>query len=158
MSLQLTVSLACKRLIELATAWPLSGVLATGAFSSLLWVRDPNLFRGHLTPLLLCIIALPIVGGILTPEKPAYSVVVFAVGSYPPLNDVPPIPIALMPFLRTYENLTNGLHQSIWHVVFHDLPLMVAITSLVVVVMSVLFAPLVYLGWAIRRRLGARTS
>ena len=150
MSFQLTVSLACKRLIELATAWPLSGVLATGAFSSLLWVRA-DLFRGHLTLFLLCIIALPIIGGILTPEKPAYSVVVFAVGSYPPLNDVPPIPIALVPFLRTYENLTSGLHQSIWQILFHELPLMVAIASLVAVVMSVLYAPLVYLGWVMRR-------
>ena len=152
------ISLRCKRLIELATVWPLTGVLATGVFSSLLWVRGPDLFRGHLTLLVLCIVALPIIGGLLTPEKPAYSVIVFAVGSYPPLNDVPPIPIAVVPFLRTYENLSSGLHPNIEQVLFHDLPLMVAIASLVAVAMSVLYAPLVFLGWAMRRRRGACTS
>jgi hypothetical protein len=121
-------------------------------------VHGPVLFRGHLTPLLLCLIALPIIGGILTPEKPTYSTLIFGLGSYPPLNDVPPIPVALVPFLRTYENLSYGLYKSIWQVLFFDLPLMVAITSLVAVIMSLFFAPLVFLGWQMRRRFGASAS
>jgi hypothetical protein len=99
-SLQLRSALPFKRLAERDSAWPGDGVLATGAFSSLLWVHGPILFRGHLTPLLLCILALPIIGGMLTPEESAYSALIFGLGSYPPLNDVPPTPIALVPFLR----------------------------------------------------------
>jgi hypothetical protein len=99
-SLQLRSALPIKRLADRDSAWPGDGVLATGAFSSLLWVHGPILFRGHLTPLLLCILALPIIGGMLTPEESAYSALIFGLGSYPPLNDVPPTPIALVPFLR----------------------------------------------------------
>lgn len=155
MSLQLRSPLSFKRLVDRDSAWPGNGVLATGAFSSLLWVHGPVLFRGHLTPLLLCLIALPIIGGILTPEKPVSSTLIFGLGSYPPLNDVPPIPIALVPFLRTYENLRYGLYTSIWQVLVFDLLFMVAIASVVAVVMSLFFAPLVFLGWQIRRRFGS---
>jgi hypothetical protein len=74
--------------------------------------------------------------------------------SFPPLNDVPPVPIALVPVARTYENLAYGLHRSIWRVLFY-LPLMLMFMIMVAVIMSVLFSPLVYAGWEMQRRFGA---
>ena len=115
--------ISVRRLIKLAMSWPIRGVLITGGLSCLVWVRGAYLFGGHIAPILLFIIALPIIGGMLTPEKPGYTVVVFAIGSYLPLNDVPPIPIGLLPFFRTYDVLSSGFYQSAWLVLLLGFPL-----------------------------------
>ena len=90
----------CRKLVEQAFHWRLWGVLFTGASSSLLFEHGGGIFQTHGTLLLRCLVVLPVMGGVLTPEKPAYTVVVFAVGSVPPLNDIPPIPIGLWPLLQ----------------------------------------------------------
>jgi len=108
--------------------------------------------------LLICLIALPIIGGILTPERPAYTVVVFAFGSYPPLNDVPPIPAGLAPFVWAYDVLIRDVYPNKWQILLTGLPVVFVAACAVAAVMSILYAPLVYSGWAIRCRCGSRTS
>jgi hypothetical protein len=142
-------------IIKMLLGWPLWGVLIAGALSSFLWVSGAQLFNGHLTPVLGCIIAVPIIGGILTPERPAYTVVVFAVGSVPPLNDMPPIPIGLWPFFWAFDVLTSDLYPGKWQVLLPGVPGAFAVACSVAAVMCLPYAPLIFLGWAIRRRCGS---
>jgi hypothetical protein len=150
-----TAARAGKRLYGLALAWPLWGVLAAGILSSLLWVRGPDLFGGHRWELLSCLIAAPVAGGMLTPEKPKYTVIVFAVGSYPPLNDIGPIPPSIWPFVSIYQVLIKGEHAGILDLIT-SFPFAFALAALLTALSGLLLAPLVYLGWAIRRWIGLR--
>jgi hypothetical protein len=134
-----------------ARRWPLWGVLLSGALSSLLWVRGPELFKGHPLFLLACVVALPIVGGMSTPEHPFFTVTIFAVGSYPPLNDVPPIPVGLLPFAWAYSVVTSDMYASKWHVLLSGSVGVLAVTGIAMAVMAVLHGPLVYVGWKLRR-------
>lgn len=71
-----------KRIVRRLRRWPLWGVLLTAIGGALLWERGEDLFHGF--PLLIPLVAwvaLPVIGGFVTPEKPAYTVAVFAVGS-----------------------------------------------------------------------------
>jgi hypothetical protein len=129
-------------------------VLLTGLVSSLLWEHGGEVFRGHINTLLLCLFVLPLIGGLLTPEKPAYTAIVFAVGSYPPLDDIGPMPIGLWPFWSIYTVLSGGYHPATWHTAMVELSLMIAIPAVVAAAMSLAYVPLVYIGWTIRRRLG----
>jgi hypothetical protein len=122
------------------------GVLLAGLSSGMLWEHGGDVFGEHLSLLLVCLIALPVIGGFLTPERPEYTVIVFAVGSFPPLPDMGPLPIGLWPFLwvfAEFDPLTPALF-----------PLVVLVTVFAAAVMCAPFLPLVYLGWAIRRRCG----
>ena len=139
------------RVLRTCFNWPCWGVLVTGTLSSLAWVRGPYVFRGHLWPTLAGIIVLPVVGGFLTPEKPAYTVIVFASTSCVPLNDIPPIPVAWWPLLYLCLILARALHPSDWRQLSADLGGL-AEGMVACCAMAVLYAPLVYLGWAIRRR------
>ncbi len=130
-----------------AVKWPLWGVLLTAVASSLLWERGGDIFKEHHIWLPLFLLALPIAGGILIPEKPAYTVVIFALGSFPPLSDMPAIPIGLVPFLWI-QHARGDLHE-----LPHILLVTLLVTAVELTVMSIVFAPLVYLGWFIRCRL-----
>ncbi|MBY0506086.1 MAG: hypothetical protein K2X03_19375 [Bryobacteraceae bacterium] len=129
---------ALEKRLALALQWRLWGVLFSGTLNALLFEHGGEAFRGHLIALVACLIVLPVIGGMLTPEKPAYTVVVFAVGSVPPWTDIPPIPIGLWPFL-----FAEGSRPVSWLI----LP---AITALAVTTMAVIYLPLVYSGWRIR--------
>src|SRR5260370_40512832 len=79
-----------------AADWQLCGVLISGTVSTLLWEHGFSLFS--LTPVLLGLTALPVIGGCLTPEKPPYTIIVFAVGSILPfINDMPAVPMGYWP-------------------------------------------------------------
>jgi hypothetical protein len=123
--------------------WPLWGVLTTGATAPLLVEHGSELFQGHSLLLVLLLLSLPVIGGILTPEKPEFTIVIFAVGSVPPLNDIPPIPIGLWPFLWIRDVLSGRVHITTWYAPF----LMLAGVALSIAMMSFFVAPLVGLGW-----------
>ena len=123
--------------------WPLWGVLLTGLFSALLWEHGGNILSEHLGLLLTCLIALPLIGGVLTPEKPLYTIIVFAAGSFPPLPDANPTPIGLWPFMWALSD-----PKPADAIVFPCVILAAVVTA---AVMSAGFAPLVYLGCSIRR-------
>ena len=129
--------------------WSLWGVLLSGTISSLLFEHGSEIFREHLTTLIVCLMVLPVIGGMLTPERPAYTVLVFAIGSVPPLNDIPPIPIGLWPFFP-FLLAREEFRPIDWHEVITALPSLVAIPAVAVTLMSVVYLPLVYLGWSIR--------
>jgi hypothetical protein len=80
------------------------------------------------------------------------AVVIFAVGSFPPLNDVPLVPIGLYPFIWMRDTLSSDVQRTNWATVLTELPAVLLITVLALAVMSIAFAPLVCLGWFIRRR------
>jgi hypothetical protein len=143
------------KILGLALAWRLWGVLAAGVLSSLLWVRGPDLFRGHPWAFLSCLIAAPIAGGILTPEKPKYTVIVFAVGSYPALNDMGPTPPSIWLFSWIYHVLIKGEHAGVLDVIT-SFWWVFGLAALLTASSGVLMAPLVYLGWAVRRWAGLR--
>jgi hypothetical protein len=75
------------------------GRLLSGITNALLFAHAGDLFAAPSWVFLSFLIALPIIAGALTPQKPAYIVVVFLVGSVPALNDMTPVPIGLWPFL-----------------------------------------------------------
>jgi hypothetical protein len=81
---------------------------------------------------------LPVLAGILTPENPLFTAVVLALGSIPPLNDMPPISIGIWPIE--------------WFAKFHDrrfleFPIVLILTTGTVMVMTIPYAALVAIGW-----------
>jgi hypothetical protein len=127
--------------------WPLWGVLLTGLFSALLWEHGGDvLLNQHLGLLLICLIALPLIGGVSTPEKPHYTVIIFAAGSFPPLPDANSIPIGLWPFLW----VLGGAHRE----GLLGISLVVLVTVVATTVMCAAFTPIVYFGSAVRCRCG----
>ena len=134
--------------------WPLWGVLITGATAPLLVEHGSELFQGHSLLLVLLLLSLPFIGGILTPEKPEFTIVIFAVGTVPPLDDIPPIPIGLWPFLWIRDVLSGRVHITTWYAPF----LMLAGVALSIAMMSFFVAPLVGLGWWVRGKCERRRS
>ena len=134
--------------------WPLWGVLLTGAVSSLLCVRASELLTGRLALLVTLLIALPIIGGALSPEKPAYTVAVFGISSFSLptglLTDIPPIPIGLWPLVWVSHVLHNTHSVRLAERILADLAGALMIFTIAVCLNSLGFAPSVYLGWAIR--------
>jgi hypothetical protein len=130
-----------------AAHWPLWGVLLTGVFSALLWEHGIDLLGR--SPTLVGLALLPVVGGVFTPEKPWYTIVVFAIGSVPPINDVfTPIgswPIGLMLDLVRKRPITLSA--------LVGLPFVLLFAVYAAAIMSVLYAPFVLFGWSLRRSL-----
>ena len=137
-----------------ALRWPLWGVLVSGTASSLLWEHGADLFSGHPAWLLLFLIGLPIIGGILTPDRPTYTIVIFAIGSFPPLSDIPPYPIGLWLLNCIRGVLSRDPYTTAWESLFIQLPIGLGLCTLALAMMSLAFAPLVYLGWCVRRKCG----
>jgi hypothetical protein len=127
------------------------GVLLSGIANALLW-EHPEIFKGHGAPLLFCLIALPVIGGILTPEKPAYTGLIFVVGSVPPWFDIPSIPIGVWPLAFIYGILTQPLHRTNWEEVPAELPLLLGLFAFGLAQMAIFLGPLVFLGWLVRRK------
>ena len=136
------------RLLSLIThlqplKWPLWGVLLTGSASALLW-EHPDRFRGHRFEFLFLLSILPIFGGVLTPDKPEYTCVVFAVGSIPPVGtDIPPFPIGLWLLAWLRAGLGGDVHAFVH-------PFLPTAFAIALAMMSTAFAPMVYLGWFVR--------
>jgi len=92
---------------------------------------------------LACLLALPVIGGALTPREPVNTVLVFLGGSVPALDDMTPVPIGLWPFLY------------IWGVV-HDpsvpflFPMFLAIYAAALLFTFIPSFVLVHLGWCLR--------
>jgi hypothetical protein len=85
----------------------------------------------------------------LTPEKPAYTALVFAMGSVPPFIYVdPPIPIGILIFGLIYGAIKSDPHSVAWL----GLADVLAMTAICLTAMSIAFLPLVYAGWQIKRR------
>jgi hypothetical protein len=96
------------------------------------------------------LIALPVIGGMLTPQRPEYTVVVFATGSVPLfVFHPPPIPIGLWPI---YPLIARDDLPVNWHQWFTTLPYVTAFTLVAFGYMAGIYLPLVFLGWAIRCR------
>lgn len=140
----------CHQLAKRVLRWPLWGVALSGVSSALLWEHRGEILKEHTTLLLFGLLALPLIGGILTPQRPAYTVVVFAVGSFPPLNDIPPVPIGIWPLQWISTALTNDSHSTAWTTVVAHLPFVLAVTALCLAAMSIAFMPLIYVGWRLR--------
>jgi hypothetical protein len=124
-------------------------VFLTGLSSGLLWEHGGEVFRGHLIALLFCLISLPVIGGILTPARPAFTAMVFAVGSFPPVTDITPIPIGLWPFVFVWKTFSPQTGFNVH--MLTEFPFAVAITALAATVMLCAFMPLVCLGQAVAR-------
>jgi hypothetical protein len=136
--------------------WPLWGVLVTALLASLLVVRARELFGDHVVPFLLLWLTLPILGGVLTPEKPAYSVLVFGSTAFSPtlllIYDLPTIPIAMWPFISALDTLRTVHGVSGVLSVLSNMPCIALFLAGLLAVNSLGFLPLVYLGWAARVR------
>ena len=135
--------------INLLLGWPLWGVLLNSTASALLFEHGGEMFIGHSTTLLLWLIGLPIIAGFLTPEKPPYTALVFAVGCVPPLNDMPPVPIGLWPFLWIFRILSHGPRLAAWATASAQLPFELAFPAWGIAMMFIAYPPPVYLGWTI---------
>lgn len=142
------------RAVRRAAHWDLWGVLLCGIASALLWEHGFGRFRAHF--LLPGLVALPVIGGCLTPEKPWYTVIVFAIGSVPIFgSDFRPVPIGYWPigWIRGILAAPSGERCEI----LAALPVaLLLFTAVALTAMSILYAPLVYLGWRIRRLVASR--
>jgi hypothetical protein len=78
--------------------------------------------------------------------------IVFACGSYSPLNDVPPIPVGLFPFPWAYGIVNSDVYASKAHVLLSDSVGVLGVTGIAVAIMAVLHGPLVIFGWRLRPR------
>ncbi len=137
------MSAAVKRIL----AWPLRGVLLCGMANALLCERGGDLFPRSLFPILVCVFALPVIAGFLTPERPLFTVFVFAFSSgIPFVNDMPPIVIGLWPFYWIWTTL-HGRTDPLWLI---ELPVVVVFTAGAIILMSVPYMSLVGAGWAAR--------
>ncbi len=132
--------LAIKRIYS----WRLWCVLLCGVTNVLLYERGRELFQGHVVPLLLCLVVLPMIGGFLTPEEPLFTAVVFASGSVPPLPHMPPISIVLWPFYWICDVL-HGKISGTW--VIYSFVVVSVITAGQLMVMSIPYGALVWVGW-----------
>jgi len=146
----LSVNNLLRRQILRIRTWPLSGVLLCGVANVLLFERGGNFFQGHGYILLMCLVALPIVGGLVTSEKPFFTAAILALGSFPPLNDMRPISIVLMPF---YGIGTAGLFG--WLI---QLPFALAFTTVSLAMMSLPYLLLVSLGRIVKLKVAMRTT
>ena len=86
-------------------------------------------------------------GGMLVPKKPVYIAVMFAVGSYPPVSDLGPVPVGVWPLALMWEVLRGDIYGTSWHTLF------VALTSVALGAMFIAYVPVVFLGSILRRRL-----
>ena len=129
--------------------WRLGGVLACGMANGLLYERGSDLFDGHQRLLYLCLFSIPVLAGLLTPETPAFTTAVLALTSYPPLNDMEPIPTILWPFYAAAM-----AHQSTGLGHFFELMIVfVAAAGIAMIASLLMYIPygcLVYVGWTAR--------
>jgi hypothetical protein len=142
-------SLLRREILRIRT-WPLSGVLLCGVANVLLFERGGNFFQGHGYIFLTCLIALPIVGGLVTSEKPFFTAAVLALGSVPPLNDMPPMSIVMWPF---YELENGGFFTWLVH-----LPYGLAFTAVAGGMMFFAYVLPVLFGWSLKRTVVKRVS
>jgi hypothetical protein len=124
--------------IDRIGSWRLWGVVVCGLANVLLYERGGDFFTGHIALFVVCLLAVPIAAGFVTPEKPFFTVTILTLGSVPPLNA---ISIVLWPFYFAISERTGWL---IW---LAQLPVALAFTMVAFVCMSVPYAALVYVGW-----------
>ena len=86
------------------------------------------------------------VGFLSSASRPA---LVFAVGCVPPLNDMPPVPIGLWPFLWIFRILSHGPRLAAWATASAQLPFELAFPAWGIAMMFIAYPPPVYLGWTI---------
>ena len=125
--------------------------------NALVWERGDDLFRGSLSLILLCIFALPLVAGFLTPERPLFTVFVFAFsGGLPLVTDMPAIVIGLWPFYSILVPTYNPTHVSPWMVWLCELPFVLVFTAGAIILMSALYIFPVGIGWFAHQAINLR--
>ena len=136
-------------LAKQASRWRLWGVLLCGIGNGLLFERGSHLFEGHQRLFFVWLISIPILAGVFTPEKPAFTTAVLALSSYPPLNDMGPVPIVLWPFYAAaMAHQTTGLNH------FFEVTIVFVMAAAIAMVAALLmcfpYGCLVYVGWTAR--------
>ena len=127
----------------------LVGVLACGIANGLLYERGSDLFVGHPRLFYLCLFSIPVLAGLLTPQTPAFTTAVLALTSYPPLNDMAPIPMILWPFYAAaMTHYTTGLNHLFEVTIAFGMA--AAIAMVAALLMCFPYGCLVYVGWTAR--------
>jgi hypothetical protein len=95
--------------------------------------------------------ALAVLGGVLTPEKPKFTALVFALGSVPQfgVSDMSPLSVILWPVRMLWVGLHKG---SGWTSAAGDFFGALVAAAVMTGWMCLPYLPLVYAGYWIRRR------